>query len=247
MEIAAPTAGKDSGLQECQYGSGSADMQPGRSSGINSLETEISSSSGADDGVQLGEYRPQWQDLAKHKLPSGFRGRPAWVVQLWWITQSTLFGCSPQFLYGWRRFLLRLFGAKIGQNVLLRPTIRVTFPWKVKIADHVWIGDNAVLYSLGPIEIGENAVISQRSYLCTGSHDAESLEFTIFTKPIRIEREAWVAMDVFVAPGVTIGAGAVIGARSSVFYDIPAGMVALGCPARVVRARAKKHHLRDEI
>src|SRR4051812_46747933 len=111
------------------------------------------------------------QDLSEFRLPEHFRGRPAWLVQLWWLVQSTLFGLSPQFMYGWRRFLLRLFGARIGDKVLVRPTARITYPWKVSIGNHSWIGDEAILYSLGEIEIGANVVISQRSYICTGSHD----------------------------------------------------------------------------
>jgi putative colanic acid biosynthesis acetyltransferase WcaF len=185
------------------------------------------------------EYAPSWQNLALFKLPEGFRGRPAWFVQLWWIVQSTLFGCSPQVFYGWRRFLLRLFGAKIGKDVIIRPTARITNPWKLTIGDYAWIGDNTVLYTLGDIYIGPHAVVSQKSYICTGSHEHSLIGFDIYAKPIRIEAEAWVATDVFVAPGVTIGVGAVVGSRSSVYADIPPGMIAVGTPARVVQARAK--------
>lgn len=174
-----------------------------------------------------------YQDLATSKTPPGFRGRPAWLVQIWWIVQSTLFGCSPQVFYGWRRFLLRLFGAQIGRGVIIRPTARITYPWKLKIGDHAWIGDYVTLYSLGEITIGDNAVVSQKSYLCTGSHDETKPSFDIYAEPIIIEAQAWVATDVFIAPGITIGTGAIVGARSSVFKNIPAGMVAIGSPARV--------------
>ena len=96
----------------------------------------------------------QIQNLNKFQLPKNFRGKNAFVVQLWWIVQGTLFRMSPQFLYGFRRFLLRLFGAKIGKNVIIRSTVRTTYPWKVSIGDYSWIGDDVVLYSLGEIEIG---------------------------------------------------------------------------------------------
>lgn len=177
------------------------------------------------------------QDLSKFKLPSNFRGKPGWYVQLWWIVQDTLFRWSPQFMYGWRRFLLRLFGAKVGKRVLIRPTAKVTFPWKVKIGDYSWIGDDVVLYSLGEIEIGNNVVISQRSYICTGSHDYTKIDFPIFAKKIVIEDEAWLATDVFVAPGVRIGRGTVVGARSSVFKDLPPGKVCIGNPAKPIKDR----------
>jgi len=177
------------------------------------------------------------QDLSRFRLPPGFRGRSAAVVQFWWIVQATLFAMSPQFMFGWRRWLLRVFGAKVGRGVLVRPSVRVTYPWKVAIGDHAWIGDDVVLYSLGEIEIGDNAVVSQRSYLCAASHDYQQLGFSIYAKKVTVEAEAWLATDVFVAPGVTVGRGAVVGARSSVFHDLPPMMVCVGCPAKPVKSR----------
>ncbi|KHD08202.1 acyl transferase [Candidatus Thiomargarita nelsonii] len=177
------------------------------------------------------------QDLSQFKLPKDFRGRPAWIVQLWWLTQSTLFGLSPQFMYRWRRWLLRLFGAKIGKSVLIRPTARITYPWKVSIGDWSWIGDNVELYSLGEIEIGANTVISQKSYICTGGHDFRLPSFDIYAKKIQIGSEVWIATDVFVAPGVVIGNGAVVGARSTVLHNLPAKMISFGNPAKPTRSR----------
>jgi putative colanic acid biosynthesis acetyltransferase WcaF len=171
------------------------------------------------------------QQLDQFGLPRTFRGRHPAVVQLWWLVQATLFRWSPQFLYGWRRFLLRLFGAKVGRAVLIRPTAAITYPWKVSLGDHCWVGDDVTLYSLGEIVIGHDAVISQKSYICTGSHDIHSPSFEIFAKPIVIEPKVWIATDVFVAPGVTIGEGTVVGARSSVFKDLPGNMVCKGTPA----------------
>lgn len=178
-----------------------------------------------------------FQKLNEFLLPHGFRGGNATKTQLWWIVQSTLFGCSPQFLYGWRRLLLRVFGARIGKEVIVRPSVRITYPWKLEVGDHAWIGDHVDLYTLGDIKIGKNSVVSQRSYLCTGGHDYTSESFDIYSKPIVIEDEAWVATDVYIAPGVTIGKGAVIGARSSVFKDMPAGMICMGSPAKPIKPR----------
>lgn len=180
------------------------------------------------------------QNLARFKIPPEFRGRSAFVVQMWWIIQSTLFGCSPQFLYGWRRFLLRLFGAKIGQNVIIRPSARITYPWKICIGDYSWIGDDVVLYSLGEITIGKNTVISQRSYLCAASHDYNSEAFDIFAESIEVKDEVWIATDVFVGHGVVIGQGAVIGARSSVFKSMPSEHVCVGSPCEPKKKRCAK-------
>jgi putative colanic acid biosynthesis acetyltransferase WcaF len=177
------------------------------------------------------------QDLSRFRLPPGFRGRSAFVVQLWWLVQASAFRWSPQFMYGWRRWLLRAFGARIGRQVLLRPSVRVTYPWKLSIGDYSWVGDDVVLYTLGEIEIQEHAVVSQRSYLCAASHDFRTISFDIWAKKIVVEAQAWVAADVFVGPGVRIGRGAVVGARSSVFSDMPPLSICLGNPAKPVRSR----------
>lgn len=162
------------------------------------------------------------------------------VVQVWWLVQSLLFHPSPQFMYGWRRFLLRLFGAKIGRSVLLRPTVRVTYPWKLTIGDNSWVGDFAELYTLGEITIGSNAVVSQYVYLCTGSHDMSTPTFTIFTKPIVIEDEAWVAAGAFVHPGVTVGRGSVVAARSVVNRNTLQNRVYAGAPAADIGPRQRQ-------
>ena len=179
----------------------------------------------------------KYQDLSKFQLPPDFRGKPGWYVQLWWLVQATAFSMSPQFMYGWRNWLLRLFGAKIGKKVIIRPTARIQFPWKVSIGDYSWIGDDVVLYSLGEIHIGNHAVVSQKSYICTGSHDAKDITFPIFAKKIVLQNECWLATDVFVAPGVTIGEGTVVGARSSVYKDLPPRVICMGNPAKIIRNR----------
>lgn len=177
--------------------------------------------------------RHTYQDLSRFRLAPGFRGRSAVVTQLWWLVQSLLVHPSPQFMYRWRAALLRLFGARIGKDVLIRPSVRVTYPWKLAIGDNAWIGDNVELYTLDRIEIGSHAVVSQGSYLCTGMHDRRDPTFAMVTAPVVVEDQAWVAAQVFIAPGVTIGRGAVVGARSLVLASIPAGMEAAGSPAKV--------------
>lgn len=177
------------------------------------------------------------QQLNKFKLPENFRGRNAFIVQLWWVVQSLFFYPSLQFMYGWRRFLLRLFGANIGRKVILRPSVKITYPWKLKIGDYTWIGDDVNLYTLGEIEIGENSVVSQKCYLCTGSHDFNKSDFPIYSKKITIENECWLATDVFVAPGVTIRKGTVVGARSSVYKDLEENKIYMGNPVKIIRDR----------
>lgn len=178
-----------------------------------------------------------YQDLKTFKMPKGFRGKTKFHVQLWWIIQGTLFRLSPQLMYGWRRFLLRLFGANIGNNVLIRSTANILYPWKLTIGDWSWIGNDVTLYNMANINIGENCVISQKSYLCTSSHDHTKSSFDIFAKAIEIKDKVWVAADVFIAPGVTIGGGTVVGFRSTVNKDLPPNMICYGNPAKPIKSR----------
>jgi putative colanic acid biosynthesis acetyltransferase WcaF len=180
-----------------------------------------------------------FQDLSSFCLPTGFRGRSPFSVQLWWMVQGSVFRWSPQFAYGWRRFLLRLFGAQIGEAVIIRPTATITYPWKLRIGDYSWIGDHVTLYTLGLITIGQHTVVSQGSHLCAADHDYEDSSFPIRSKPIVIGSEVWIASDVFVAPGVTIGDASVVGARSSVFRHLPASMICFGHPCVPVRPAAR--------
>jgi len=179
----------------------------------------------------------RFQNLAKFKMPSTFRGRPAWLVQVWWIVQDTLFRWSPQAFFGWRNTLLRLFGASLGKGVRLRSTVRVTYPWKLAVGEYVWVGDDCVLYNLGEIVIGSHVALAHSVYLCTGMHDCTQTDFPIYALPIRVEDEVWLANDVFVGPGVTVGKGAVVGVRSTVLRDLPGGMICYGSPAKPVKPR----------
>jgi putative colanic acid biosynthesis acetyltransferase WcaF len=171
-------------------------------------------------------------DLRKYDQTWFNRGRSGWFILCWWLVQGIAFPLSLHTAHGFRCWLLRLFGAKIGTEVRIRPTARFTYPWKVEIGDYSWIGDDVVLYSLDSIQIGSQCVISQECYLCTGSHNFQDGAFGLLTAPIRIGNGVWLAADCFVAPGVNIGANAVIGARSSVFNNIPEQQVAWGTPCR---------------
>jgi putative colanic acid biosynthesis acetyltransferase WcaF len=161
------------------------------------------------------------------------------VVQLWWLVQATLFRGSPQFAYGFRRWLLRLFGTHIGPGVLVRPSAKITYPWKVVIGPYCWIGDDVVLYSLGEIVIGEHAVVSQGTYVCAADHDHAQADFPIRARPIRIGAQAWLGTGVFVGPGVSVGDATVIGACSAVFRDMPAATICMGVPCRPFKPRPR--------
>ena len=158
--------------------------------------------------------------LREFKLPKNFRGRSAFTVLLWDLVNRVLFKPSPKIAYGWRRFLLRRFGATIGRGVLIRSTVSITYPWKLHIGEYSWVGDHSTLYNLGNIKIGSNTVISQHTYLCTGTHDFGSQNFDIIAKPIVIGDGSWVAYGSFIAPGVKIGDNCFLRALSKVTKDI---------------------------
>jgi putative colanic acid biosynthesis acetyltransferase WcaF len=179
-------------------------------------------------------------DLRQYDQSDFDRGRPGWYILLWWFVQAIAFPLTLHSFHSPRRALLRLFGARIGTGVVIRPTARFTYPWKISIGDYSWIGDDVVLYSLDEINIGSHCVISQKSYLCTGSHDIKDPAFGLKTASITIGNGVWIAADCFIASGVQIGANAVIGARSSVFSHMPEGQVCAGNPCQPKYPRIEK-------
>ncbi len=189
-------------------------------------------------GSEFGNYgAPPAVDLSQYHQPGYAAGGSKVKMMVWWLVQALAFPLTLHASHGVRRWLLRLFGAKIGQQVAIRPTVRVTYPWNIEIGDHSWIGDDVVLYSLVPIKIGQHCVISQKSYLCTGSHDISDPRFGLMTGEIVIENGAWVATDCFVGPDVRIGANAIIGARSTVLHAMPSDQICFGTPCIPVKPR----------
>ncbi len=153
-----------------------------------------------------------------------FCGLP--LLRSQWITSSSF-----------RSRLLRLFGAKIGKGVYIKPGVRVKFPWYLEVGDHTWLGEDLWIDNLAKVTIGPHCCISQGAYLCTGNHDWSAPDMRLFRRPIRCERGSWVGAKSVVCPGVTIEAGAVAAAGSVITRDIPAMEVHAGNPARFVRRR----------
>lgn len=158
---------------------------------------------------------------------------------LWLFVQSTLFRWSPRPFHGFRARLLRLFGADIPEpaRVVVFPTVKVMFPWKLSLAQRTMIGPGTNLYNLGPIRLEYGANISQFCHLCAGTHDFTRWDMPLLTKPIVLGQNAWLGTDVFVGPGVTVGELCVVGARSVVVKDLPPRTVCAGSPCRPLRAR----------
>ncbi len=153
---------------------------------------------------------------------------------LWGVVAGLLFRYSPKPLHSWRAFLLRLFGAKVGRGVHVYPGVSIWAPWNLELGDECGIADGAKLYSQGKISIGRRAVISQGTHLCAGTHDYTQTGFPLVTKPIQVGDHAWIAAESFIHPGITIGVGCVVGARSVVTKDMPEWMVCAGHPCKPI-------------
>lgn len=131
--------------------------------------------------------------------------------------------------------MVRCFGGQIGRDVHLHPTVRITIPWNLRIGDQAAVGDCAILYALGPIEIGPRATVSQYAHLCAGTHNWRDPARPLLKTPIQIGADAWVCADAFVGPGVRIGQGAILGARAVAMKDLPEAHIGVGNP---MQARA---------
>ncbi|MGD1070148.1 MAG: WcaF family extracellular polysaccharide biosynthesis acetyltransferase [Bryobacteraceae bacterium] len=165
------------------------------------------------------------------------RGAPLPIEAAWYffglpLLRSSLIASSP-----FRRWLLRLFGAKIGRRVHIKPGLRVKFPWYLEVGDHTWLGEDLWIDNLAQVTIGPHCCLSQGAYLCTGNHDWSAPNMKLFRRPIRCEQGSWVGAKCVVCPGVTLGAGAVASAGSVIVKDIPAMEVHAGNPASFVRRR----------
>lgn len=156
---------------------------------------------------------------------------------LWSILENTLYRYSFHTWSGWRAFLLRSFGAKIGTGCTIRRTSRVYYPWLLEMGDLAGIGDAVTVYNIGRIVLGERCTISQEAYLCAGTHDYTQLSMPLKIAPISIGADTWICARAFVYPGVTIGDGAVVAACAVATRDVPAWTVVAGNPARAIQSR----------
>lgn len=171
------------------------------------------------------------RDLSAFSAAGFDRGASRLKEGLWFLFRWAFFDTSFPWPSALRCFLLRLFGAKVGRGVVVRAKVNVTFPWRTTIGDHVWLGEEVLILSLAPVTLENSVCLSQRAFLCTGSHDHRRPSFDLITKPITIRAGAWVAAQAFVALGVEIGAGAVVGAGSVVVENVPPGVIVRGNPA----------------
>jgi putative colanic acid biosynthesis acetyltransferase WcaF len=161
------------------------------------------------------------------------------VGRLLWAAVYPLFRYSPRILWGWRRSLLRAFGATVGDEVHICPNVKIAIPWNLEVGTHAAVGDGAIIYNLGLIRIGPQATISQGVHLCAGSHDYRLGHMPLIKSQISIGRGAWLCADAFIGPGVSIGDYAIVGARGVVMKDVEDWKIVVGNPAVVIKERPR--------
>lgn len=174
-----------------------------------------------------------------------YKNRLSWQNRMaraiWTVVYLFLFRpFGTKFFRTWRNFLLRCFGAKLHHRAGVYSSVKIWCPWNLEMDDNAWMGPMVDCYNASRIKIGKDATVSQRAFLCTATHNIHSKAHELITAPIVIEGQAWVAADAFIGPGVTIGHGAVIGARACVFKDVEPWTVVGGNPAKVIKIREIK-------
>jgi putative colanic acid biosynthesis acetyltransferase WcaF len=159
---------------------------------------------------------------------------------LWGLAWLLLFRPTLRPMHRWRISVLRLFGARVGQHVHIHASCRIWAPWQLVIGNRVGIGERVNFYNMGPLVIGDEAVISQGAHLCGGTHDYNARSFQLMAAPIVIGEQAWICTEAFVGPGVTIPQGCVIGARAVITRNPKEGAwsVYAGNPATFIKARS---------
>lgn len=156
------------------------------------------------------------------------------VWQLCWLLLARW---TPPPLHGWRRFVLGMFGARIGAGTRIYASVSVWLPRNLAVGQRCLIGPGVQLYNQGRITIGDRCVLSQRAHICASTHDHRDPAFPLVERHIMIGDECWIAAEAFVGPGARIGNGAVLGARGVLNGEAEAGAIYAGNPATKVGER----------
>lgn len=182
------------------------------------------------------------QNLASYRTPPDWHPGSNWLKQTLWFCVGAPF-LAARWLPGsaWRVVLLRSFGARLGPGCRLKPGLRVKFPWRLEVGEHCWLAEEAWIDNLASVRIGDRVCLSQGVYLCTGNHDFRSPGFELRLGPITVGSDAWIAARAVLAPGTTIGAGAMVALGAVVSGTVAPGAIVRGNPATVVGERSQGH------
>jgi putative colanic acid biosynthesis acetyltransferase WcaF len=156
---------------------------------------------------------------------------------LWYVTNAVLFDSWLLPVYSVKSAILRWFGARVGQGLVIKPRVNIKYPWRLRVGDHVWIGEGAWIDNLGDVEIGDNACLSQGALLLTGNHDYRDPRFRLIVQGITLERGVWVGARSTVCPGVRMATNSILVVGSTLRSDTDAGGIYSGNPAVLIRQR----------
>lgn len=176
-------------------------------------------------------------DLSQYERGNYHPGRAIIARVLWYWANALVMDSWLCPVSSIKCFLLRLFGARIGQGVVIKPRVNIKYPWHLELGDHVWLGEGVWIDNLTTVKIASNVCLSQGCYLLTGNHDYKKYTFPLIVSGIRIDEGAWVGAKAIVCPGVTIGEGAVISAGSLLTSGAEAMAIYRGNPAVKIRQR----------
>jgi putative colanic acid biosynthesis acetyltransferase WcaF len=195
-----------------------------------------------DRNADHGEWGGQ-MDILDARKSEPWRGGASFALRnrlyrlVWAATWRLLASWTPPSLIGWRRLLLRAFGARIAPTANIYPSARIWSPANLEVGDFACIGPGVTVYSMAKITFESYSLASQGAHICAGTHDIEDVHFQLQARPIVIGYRAWIAAEAFVGPGVTVGEGAVLGARGCAFQDLEPWTVYVGNPARAIKQR----------
>jgi putative colanic acid biosynthesis acetyltransferase WcaF len=197
--------------------------------------------------VKLPVEEPSMRVQLKHFDNSWYRpGRSRLVQAAWFFAGLPVLRCPLLPSSGLRVRLLRWFGARIGSGVVIKPGVRIKYPWMLSIGNHCWLGEDSWIDNLAQVTLGDSVCISQGAYLCTGNHDWSDPAFGLLVGSIWLKDGVWVGARALVGPGVTIEANAIAAAGSVVTKNVPASEIWSGNPAAFIRRRSLKSSRRTD-
>lgn len=180
----------------------------------------------------------QRQQLDLYRLPARYHPGASLPVQLLWFCLGAPL-LAARWLPGsvWRVWLLIAFGSGVGPGCRIKPGLRVKYPWRLNLGPHCWLGEDVWIDNLAPVLLADRVCVSQGAYFCTGNHNYRKADFGLRYGSITIGSGAWIGAQAVLAPGVQIGADAVVALAAVVLKDVPAAAVVRGNPAEPIGPR----------
>jgi putative colanic acid biosynthesis acetyltransferase WcaF len=187
------------------------------------------------------EMKRQETRLAQFDNRTYQSGRPRWFQALWFFLGAPIFQLKIIPFSGFRYALLRLFGAHLGEGLVIRPGVKVKYPWRLTVGNFSWLGEDCWIDNVADVFLGDNVCLSQGAYLCTGNHDWADRRFRLTAAPISVENGAWIGARAVLGPGVNVHVCGIVTLGSVAVRDVPSYEIYSGNPASFLRRRVFHH------